>query len=123
MHLKRLLVMGLMTLIINTASATENQEGFKVPFSYGLGKNLFENNCSACHGKWGKGSPIGPPLMHQFYRPSHHPDSLFNRAALDGARAHHWKFGDMPPAPGVDRAKLDKIIPYIRWLQEQNGIR
>ena len=115
--------MGLMTLFINIASATENQDGFKVPFTYGQGKNLFEKNCSSCHGEWGKGTSIGPPLMHQFYVSSHHGDKAFYNAALNGARAHHWKFGDMPPVPGIDRAALDKIIPYIRWLQVQNGFR
>ncbi len=123
MHLKLLLVTGLIALFINTAGATTIQEGFKVPFSYGLGKNLFAKNCSACHGKWGKGTPTGPPLIHSFYVSPHHTDDAFYRAALSGVSAHHWKFGDMPAVPGIDRVALGKIIPYIRWLQDKEGVK
>lgn len=110
-------------LLSPSLHAASDATGFKVPFQYGLGKNLFETNCSTCHGTWGKGTEIGPPLMHQFYKPSHHDDTAFYRAALTGTRAHHWKFGDMPAVPGVNRKNLSKIIPYIRWLQQKNGIR
>ncbi len=123
MHFRQILVTGLVVLLINTAGASEDQQGFKVPFSMGLGKNLFQQNCAGCHGKWGKGTVVGPPLMDRIYLAWHHPDDSYYQAALSGARAHHWKFGDMPPLPGMDRKKLDRIIPYIRWLQEQSGIR
>ncbi|MCH8106215.1 MAG: cytochrome c [Proteobacteria bacterium] len=123
MHLKLILTLGLIVLFFNPAYATASQDGFKVPFAYGLGKNLFAKNCSGCHGKWGKGTPNGPSLMHPVYVSSHHGDQAFYRAALNGVRSHHWKFGDMPPVPGIDRATLNKIVPYIRWLQQKNGIK
>ena len=110
-------------LLSASLPATSGETGFKVPFQYGLGKNQFETNCSGCHGPWGKGTAIGPPLMHRFYIPSHHTDTAFYQAALKGAKAHHWKFGDMPAVAGMTRKKMRKIIPYVRWLQQQNGIK
>ena len=95
----------------------------KVPFQYAVGKNLFEKNCSNCHGVTGDGSYEGPPLMHKIYEPSHHGDAAFYRAALNGAKAHHWNFGDMPPVPGITERDVSKIVPYVRWLQQQRGIK
>ena len=94
----------------------------KVPFKYGLGMRKFRDTCSSCHGVWGEGSEQGPPLIHPFYVPSHHGDKSFYSAALKGVNAHHWKFGDMPPAQGVTSTDMDKIVPFIRWLQKENGI-
>ena len=99
------------------------QKELKVPFKYALGKSLFEQNCAACHGKYGNGSDKGPTFMSPIYKPGHHGDEAFYRAPMNGARAHHWKFGDMPPVEGISRRKLSKIVPYIRWMQQQNGIR
>lgn len=103
-------------------SAGETTAEIKVPFKFGLGKSLYEENCGSCHGVWGKGSDSGPPLMHKFYIPSHHGDEAFYRAALTGVRSHHWNFGDMPPVPGISRRALDKIVPYIRWLQKETKV-
>jgi cytochrome c2 len=99
------------------------QKELKVPFKYALGKSLFEQNCAACHGKYGNGSDKGPTFMSPIYKPGHHGDEAFYRAPMTGAKAHHWKFGDMPPVEGISRRKLSKIVPYIRWMQQQNGIR
>lgn len=116
-------IIYLSLLLSASVYATESETGFKVPFQYGLGKSLFEADCTSCHGTWGKGTEKGPPLMHRLYIASHHGDAAFYRAALTGTRAHHWKFGDMPAVEGMTREKMDKIIPYIRWLQEKNGIK
>lgn len=103
--------------------AQAEQKALNIPFQYALGKSLFEESCSSCHGVRGHGSEKGPPLMHKIYEPSHHGDASFYRAALTGTKAHHWKFGDMPPVAGMSKRKMDKIIPYLRWLQRQNGIQ
>jgi cytochrome c2 len=110
------------SLISAKASALSAEEKIRVPFQYGLGKNLFEKNCSSCHGVDAKGTDKGPPLLHRIYEPSHHGDESFYRAALNGVKSHHWKFGDMLPVPGVERRDVSKILPYIRWLQRQHGI-
>ncbi len=106
-------------LLILSSSALAAKDGLKPPFQLALGKQLFEDNCAKCHGQWGNGTDQGPPLTHRFYLPNHHPDEAFYRAAMNGVRAHHWNFGNMPPVEGISRRKLDRIVPYIRWLQKQ----
>ena len=86
------------------------------------GKTLFEQNCSVCHGPAGDGTAQGPPLVHIIYEPNHHADAAFILAARNGVRAHHWRFGDMAPLPGVTDAMVHEIVGYIRWLQRQVGI-
>ena len=86
------------------------------------GKTLFEQNCSVCHGPAGDGTTLGPPLVHIIYEPNHHGDAAFLLAARNGVRAHHWRFGDMPPLPAVTDQMVLEIVGYIRWLQRQVGI-
>lgn len=94
----------------------------KVPFKFAVGKKKYQEACSVCHGKWLDGTKQGPPLMHGFYKPSHHGDPAFYRAALKGVRAHHWEFGDMAPVNGITRKDMDSIVPFIRWLQQEKGL-
>jgi hypothetical protein len=56
------------------------------------------------------------------YRPGHHADVAFQLAARRGVRAHHWRFGDMPPQPTVPADALPAITRYVRELQQANGI-
>jgi len=86
------------------------------------GEAKFNNFCSRCHGPQGQGTNNGPPLIHKIYEPNHHADMAFQRAAAQGVRAHHWKFGDMPKIDGVVPEDVSQIIAYIRWLQRQAGI-
>jgi hypothetical protein len=39
-----------------------------------------------------------------------------------GVRAHHWRFGDMPPDPAVTPVEVAQITRYVRELQQANGI-
>ncbi|NOX76717.1 MAG: cytochrome c [Gammaproteobacteria bacterium] len=94
----------------------------KMPYKYALGKQKFTQFCAKCHGEWGYGTRQGPPFIHRFYKPSHHADPAFYRAPLKGVTAHHWRFGDMPPVPGITRKDLDSIVPFIRWLQRENKL-
>lgn len=87
------------------------------------GDTLFTRNCQACHGANALGTDRGPPLVHIIYEPSHHSDEAFRRAVAQGAMAHHWSFGSMPPVPNVPAADVEEIIHYVRWLQQQAGIR
>lgn len=86
------------------------------------GKILFERNCAACHGPSASGSENGPPLVHDIYNPGHHGDGSFHNAVQNGARAHHWRFGDMPKVEGVNEPMVGAIIEYVRALQAENGI-
>ncbi len=87
------------------------------------GKLAFDGNCASCHGKNASGSNgNGPPLIHKIYKPGHHGDMSFVLAAKNGTRAHHWKFGDMPPVEDISDTEVKKIIAYVRKLQRANGI-
>ncbi len=88
-----------------------------------IGQNIFANICAACHGAQGVGNAeAGPPLIHKIYEPSHHGDESFQRAVAQGVRAHHWRFGDMPPVEGLTRGDVAMVIDYIRAIQRANGI-
>jgi mono/diheme cytochrome c family protein len=93
-----------------------------VPAEFQPGEAKFAAHCAACHGARAVGTSHGPPLVHKIYEPNHHADIAFQRAALNGVRAHHWDFGNMPKIDGVSPDDVDQIIKYIRWLQRQAGI-
>lgn len=93
-----------------------------VPEEYKAGEERFNGLCARCHGMAGKGTNMGPPLVHKIYEPSHHGDFAFMRAAMQGVRAHHWKFGNMPKISEATPDDITKIIFYVRWLQRQAGI-
>lgn len=88
-----------------------------------IGKRAFDAACASCHGGNAAGQDgVAPPLIHKIYEPSHHGDESFQRAAALGVRAHHWRFGDMPPVENVTQGDVTLIIAYIRELQRANGI-
>ncbi len=86
------------------------------------GKVLFDASCASCHGDNAAGSDRAPPLVHDIYNPGHHGDEAFVRAAMNGVRAHHWAFGNMPAITNVTQDDVLKIIRYVRELQVANGI-
>ena len=86
------------------------------------GKPLYVQHCAECHGDRLQGTDKGPPMLHKVYEPSHHADMAFQLAVANGVRAHHWKFGNMPPQPGLTRADVATIVAYVRELQRANGI-
>lgn len=88
-----------------------------------IGKRAFEAKCAACHGENAAGqNGVAPPLVHKIYEPSHHSDMAFILAAKNGVRAHHWKFGNMPPVEGLTQGDVKYIARYVRELQRENGI-
>jgi len=93
-----------------------------VPAALADGERLFNDNCARCHGARAAGTDAGPPLVHSMYEPNHHADIAFQRAVALGVPAHHWRFGKMPPVPGVDEAAVERITAYVRWLQRTAGI-
>lgn len=93
-----------------------------MPFRYGLGYELFQGNCAECHGTNLQGTEQGPPLVHAFYRPSHHSDAAFYRAIQVGSPQHHWRFGDMPPVRKVSEKQAGAIIEFVRWFQQDAGL-
>jgi mono/diheme cytochrome c family protein len=86
------------------------------------GLKAYNGACLQCHGIEGRGTSFGPPLVHEIYKPSHHADQAFALAALQGVKAHHWDFGDMPPVEGISQTDLAMVTAYIRQLQREAGI-
>ena len=89
---------------------------------YMSGMELFRANCAVCHGDKGTGSDTGPPLIHEYYHPYHHPDFAFHAAVMSGVSRHHWEYGDMPPVSGLNEDDVEKIICYVRSLQQDSGM-
>ena len=111
-----LICLSVVTVWIPTGS-TIAAETIEIPFSLAKGQMLYEKYCSSGHGVQLDGTDKGPPLVHAFYKPSHHGDKAFYRAALHGTKQHHWNFGDMKPVEGMTRKKMDSLVPYVRYYQ------
>jgi mono/diheme cytochrome c family protein len=109
--------------IAEGASITEVSLPAELSSEAQIGKRAFEAKCAECHGANAAGqNGIAPPLVHKTYEPSHHSDMAFVLAAKNGVRAHHWKFGNMPPVEGLTDADVKMIARYVRELQRENGI-
>ncbi|WP_040819047.1 c-type cytochrome [Litoreibacter arenae] len=88
-----------------------------------IGKRVFDAKCADCHGVNAAGqNGVAPPLVHKTYEPNHHGDGSFLLAAKNGVRAHHWRFGNMPPIEGLTDADVKMVVAYVRELQRANGI-
>ena len=109
-------------LVTGVAGAQHITSIEQVPFSYGLGQQRYSELCAGCHGEWLRGTEQGPPLLHGYYKPSHHSDRAFYAAIARGTRQHHWNFGDMPPVAGATAEDAQQIVPFIRWLQREEGL-
>jgi len=94
----------------------------EVPFEYGVGLENYQSKCADCHGQWAEGTDQGPTLIHPYYVPSHHSDQSFYRAILQGARMHHWEFGDMAPVEGASEQDAVNVTAFVRWLQQYRGL-
>lgn len=132
MNIKMLAVLALIlgvsyaawTLFTGPSKAGEDATSIIIPeFSQAAqtGQIAFEKNCATCHGINAAGTEKGPTFLHAFYKAGHHGDGSFVNAAKNGVRAHHWRFGNMPPVEGVTDADLSGIIKYVRELQAANG--
>lgn len=115
-----------LTLGIANANATEHVVAdVKQPELSGkaaFGKLAYDRFCIECHGQNVAGSEKGPSFLHRVYHPGHHSDRAFYLAVAQGARAHHWPFGNMPPVEGVTEQQVGMIIEYVRAMQKANGI-
>ena len=123
---------AILALVIGTAACAPTADGpdpavlaavaARSPADHQEGKESYAIYCVTCHGENGGGSESGPPLIHRVYRPAHHADAAFLIAVKNGVRAHHWRFGNMLPVPGVTREQVTEIVGYVRWLQREAGI-
>ncbi len=126
--MRKLFVVGLAALFLTfalTAYASRHESTANtptVPPELKLGQALYGKFCASCHGVDLKGTKQGPPFLHRVYHPGHHSDGSFFLAAKNGARAHHWKFGDMKPVEGVNESIVASIVKYVRHVQKLAGL-
>ena len=83
------------------------------------GEVLFNTYCMSCHGGYGRGEGLGPPLIDSIYLPSRLADEAIFAAVERGVSQHNFHFGAMPPVKRIGRAETALIIPYVRWLQQR----
>ena len=118
------LLVAVATLAVATACSSDG-DGPTVPsgpFDGTTGAELYAQACATCHGADLRGTENGPPFLDGIYEPGHHPDAAFMAAAMMGARAHHWDFGNMPPIEGITEEQIQAIVDYVRAEQRAAGI-
>jgi mono/diheme cytochrome c family protein len=84
-----------------------------------LGAEVFARHCATCHGASLEGGLAGPPLVHDIYRPDHHPDIAFRNAIAQGVEPHHWNFAAMPPIHGLSDHEVEAVIAHVRAVQAE----
>ncbi|MCL1592957.1 MAG: cytochrome c [Actinomycetia bacterium] len=85
------------------------------------GDVLYQASCAVCHGSDLRGTERGPSHLSTIYNPGHHGDGAFAIAAVNGVKAHHWNFGNMPRIPGLSDADLERIVAFVRENQRIEG--
>ncbi len=94
-----------------------------VPLILAEGERHFNEMCQPCHGRFGTGEGLGPPLIDTLYTGSRFSDQDFQRAVAIGVKQKHWKFGDMPRITRATMSNVSQIAAYVRWVQERAGVR
>ena len=117
-----ILLSAVVVMALSAACSGGGDSGSNQASASQEGEALFNKTCSVCHGAGAVGTQAGPPLVHELYRPGHHPDISFHNAVKNGVISHHWEFGHMPAQPGVSDEDIEKIICYVRELQIAGGI-
>ncbi len=114
----------LLAFAVGIAACGGGEEGVEVPsgpFDATTGEGLYAQACATCHGVDLRGTEHGPPFLHPYYEPGHHPDAAFLAAAMAGVRAHHWDFGNMPAIEGITEEQVRAIVDYVREQQRAAG--
>ena len=101
-------------LLVACGGGDESTRAPAGPFDGTAGSELYSQACATCHGEDLRGTDQGPPFLNPIYEPGHHADQAFVLAAMAGARAHHWDFGNMPPIEGITQDQVLAIVDYVR---------
>ena len=124
-HVRRMMLLVAAAALAIATACSSDDGGSTVPsgpFDGTSGAELYAQACATCHGADLRGTENGPPFLDRIYEPGHHPDVAFMAAAMMGARAHHWDFGNMPPIEGITEEQIQAIIDYVRAEQRAAGV-
>jgi mono/diheme cytochrome c family protein len=127
MRTRALVILAVATAVLVAGCGDDTQDGGgatderQVPIADHPGADAYATHCASCHGADLRGTGEGPSHLSWVYEPNHHPDWSFELAIRDGARAHHWSFGDMPPITEIDDEEILQVIDYVRAVQDQEG--
>ena len=113
----------LVALVAAACSSSTPETGISPqdPDLVARGESLYQASCASCHGEDLRGTDTGPSHLSIVYEPNHHGDVSFVLAARNGVRAHHWRFGDMAPIPGLGDDDLVAIVAFVREQQRLHG--
>jgi len=101
----------------------------EIPPTILLGKNLFKNNCAACHAKNMKAKITGPALANVEKRWNGNRENL--RAWIRNSQAYlatgdeytnqlYLEYGGVMTAfPSLTDEEIDGILEYIRYVSER----
>ena len=120
----RLAAVPVLAAVIVVACADNTAEQAEPPGASSagdLGAEVYANSCASCHGADLRGTDKGPSQLSIVYEPNHHPDDSYRSAIANGARQHHWSFGDMPPVEGLNDEEVEAVIGFIRSEQQRRG--
>lgn len=87
------------------------------------GAAIYASSCASCHGSTLQGTDKGPSQLSIVYEPNHHTDDSYRSAIANGARQHHWSFGDMAPVEGLTDDEVEAVIAFIRSEQQRLGFQ
>ncbi len=119
LHLPRLAALTSLTLVV--AACTNSQPAATATDDGSPGFEIYQASCASCHGVDLKGTNKGPSHLSIVYEPNHHPDESFRSAITNGARQHHWEFGDMEPVQGLSDQDIEDVIMFVRSEQVRQG--
>jgi mono/diheme cytochrome c family protein len=85
------------------------------------GEVVFNTYCVSCHGRFGRGEGLGPPMLDAYFLPGQLPDEAWTRAITRGTPQARYHYGAMPPVKPVGPPDIPEVIRYVRWLQQRAG--
>ena len=86
-------------IIASSCGSESRNSAPSAPVGSSDGAVFYQSNCASCHGADLRGTDKGPSHLSIVYEPNHHGDDSFRSAIVNGARQHHWNFGDMAVDP------------------------
>ncbi|HTS90205.1 MAG TPA: cytochrome c [Gemmatimonadales bacterium] len=120
--MRRLLQTLLLLILVACGDRSGSYAAFlpgPAPVDLNRGEVLYNTYCVSCHGRFGRGEGLGPPMLDSTFFPGHLPDNAWVRAVTQGAPQSNYHFGAMPPVKPIDPAEVPEILRYVHWLQRR----